>query len=339
VSGRVIVVGSVNVDLVIRGERLPSPGETVAGGTFERHHGGKGGNQAVAAARLGRPVLFVGAVGDDDFGVEARSALAAEGVDVSFLATLEGQATGVALIFVDQGGENLISVASGANAALEPGVIEPALDRIGVHAGDVVLVCHELPTATVREALRAGRAAGARTVFNPAPADGIDRTVLAAADIITPNRGELLVLAATEARRSGRASATGAAAANVARAARGLLERAADGPGVGEAVIVTLGSSGALVVTARGAVDVAPLVVEAIDTTGAGDAFNGALAVAIAEDRPLEDAVRRAVTAGALATTKVGAREGMPTAAELAAALGDVSGAPSPATGPEPPVT
>ena len=203
-SGRIVVVGSVNVDLVIRGERLPLPGETVAGGTFERHHGGKGGNQAVAAARLGRPVLFVGAVGDDDFGTAARAALAAEGVDVSLVETLDDTATGVALILVDHRGENLISVASGANAALEPGSIGPAFDRIGVHAGDVVLVCHELPTATVREALRAGHAAGARTVFNPAPADGIDRTVLSAADVISPNRGELLVLAATEARQSGR---------------------------------------------------------------------------------------------------------------------------------------
>jgi ribokinase len=322
-GGRVIVVGSVNVDLVIRGERLPTPGETVAGGTFERHHGGKGGNQAVAAARLGRPVLFVGAVGDDGFGVDARAALTAEGVDVSFLATLDDQATGVALILVDRRGENLISVASGANAALEASAIEPALSRIGVHAGDVVLVCHELPTATVREALRVGRATGAWTVFNPAPADGIDRTVLAAADVITPNRGELLTLAVTEARRTGRASSSAAAAAaNIPRAARSLLESSAAGPGVGQAVVVTLGPSGALLVSPETTTDVPSIVVDSVDTTGAGDAFNGALAVAIAEARPLEEAVRRAVVAGALATTRVGAREGMPTADELEAALG-----------------
>jgi ribokinase len=322
-GGRVVVVGSVNVDLVIRGERLPAPGETVAGGRFERHHGGKGGNQAVAAARLGRPVLFVGAVGDDDFGGAARAALAGEGVDVSFLVTLEGAATGVALILVDRRGENLISVASGANAALEPSAIGPAFARIGVHAGDVVLVCHELPTATVREALQVGRAAGARTVFNPAPADGIDRTVLAAADVITPNRGELLTLAATEARRSGRASTSGAsAAADIPRAARALLGSSPAGPGVGLAVVVTLGPSGALLVTSEATTDVPSIAVEAVDTTGAGDAFNGALAAAIAEERPLEDAVRRAVVAGALATTRVGAREGMPGAAELETALG-----------------
>ena len=321
-SGRVVVVGSINADLVIRGERLPSPGETVTGGTFERHHGGKGGNQAVAAARLGTPVVFVGAVGDDPFGIEARAALAAEGIDVTELMTLDGWATGVALILVDRRGENLISVAPGANAALEPTAIRPAFDRIGVREGDVVLVCHEVPTATVREALQAGRARGARTVFNPAPADGIDRTVLAAADVISPNRGELLTLASTDARRSGRASTYGpAVGADVARAARSLLEASAAGPGVGDSVVVTLGPVGALLVRVDATVDVPSIAVVALDTTGAGDAFNGALAAAMAQDRPIEDAVRRAVVAGALATTRVGAREGMPTAAELEAAL------------------
>jgi ribokinase len=323
VGGRVIVVGSINADLVIRSEHLPSPGETVAGGTFERHPGGKGGNQAVAVARLGLPVVFVGAVGDDPFGIEASAALIAEGVDVSGLATLDGRATGVALILVDRRGENLISVASGANAALEPAIIGPAFERTGVGPGDIVLVCHEVPTATVREALQVGRARGARTVLNPAPADGIDRTVLAAADVISPNQGELLTLAATDARRSGRASTYGpAVAADVARAARSLLEPSAAGPGVGEAVVVTLGRVGALLVSADSTTDVPSIAVEALDTTGAGDAFNGALAAAMAEGRPIETAVRRAVVAGALATTRVGAREGMPTAAELEAALG-----------------
>lgn len=322
-SRRVIVVGSINADLVIRSERLPSPGETVTGGSFERHHGGKGGNQAVAAARLGVPVAFVGAVGDDPFGIEARAALVAEGIDVSELVTL-GRATGVALILVDRRGENLISVASGANAALEETAIGPAFDRIAVGPGDVVLVCNEVPTGTVREALRAGRARGARTVLNPAPADGIDRTVLAWADVLSPNQGELLTLAATDARRSGRASTYGTAvAADVARAARTLLEPSAAGPGAGEAVAVTLGPVGALLVTGDSTIDIPSIAVEALDTTGAGDAFNGALAAALAEDRPIEEAVRRAVVAGAIATTRVGAREGMPTAAELATALGD----------------
>ena len=323
-SRRVVVVGSINADLVIRSERLPTPGETVTGGSFERHHGGKGGNQAVAAARLGVPVAFVGAVGDDPFGIEARAALVAERIDVSELVTLDGRATGIALILVDRHGENLISVASGANAALEETAIGPAFERMAVGPGDVVLVCNEVPTGTVREALRAGRARGARTVLNPAPADGIDRTVLGWADVLSPNQGELLTLAATDTRRSGRASTYGAAvAADVARAARTLLEPSAAGPGAGEAVAVTLGPVGALLVTGDSTIDIPSIAVEALDTTGAGDAFNGALAAALAEDRPIEEAVRRAVVAGAIATTRVGAREGMPTAAELATALGD----------------
>ncbi len=321
-GGRVIVVGSVNVDLVIRSERLPAPGETVLGGTFERHDGGKGGNQAVAAARLGVPVLFVGAVGDDPFGAAARAALVAEGIDVLNLAIHPGVPTGVALILVDERAENVISVASGANMQVAPEPIGPAFERIGVGPGDVVLVCHEVPTATVREALRSGRARGARTILNPAPAGGIDRTILAEADVISPNQGELLTLAATDARRSGRASNAGRSAeADVARAARGLLESSAAGAGVGLAVVVTLGANGALLVSREATVDIAPMRVDAVDSTGAGDAFNGAFAAGLAEGVPLEEAVRRAVTAGALATTRSGAREGMATAAELANAM------------------
>ena len=319
-SGRVIVVGSVNVDLVIRAERLPRPGETVTGGTFERHHGGKGGNQAVAAARLGRPVLFIGAVGDDAFGAEARAALQVEGVDVAALATLKGSPTGVAVILVDGRGENLISVASGANAQLDPGTVATALARLHLDAGDVLLVCHEIPTATAAEALRLGQATGARTILNPAPAVGIDRSVLAAADLITPNQGELLTLAAADVLRSGRTT-TGGLAADIPRAARGLLDVGSGGRGVAEAVVVTLGAAGALIVTGAAVVDVPSLSVATVDTTGAGDAFNGALAASLAEGRPLQDAVRRAVASGALATTGAGARAGMPTAAALDAMI------------------
>ncbi len=323
-SGRVVVVGSVNVDLVILGDRLPAPGETVSGGTFQRHHGGKGGNQAVAAARLGRAAWLVGAVGDDAYGTDARQALIEAGVDVSAVVTIEGTATGIALILVDRRGENIISVASGANLALSPAAIGPAFDRIGVGPGDVVLVCHEVPTTTVREALRLGRTMGARTVLNPAPADGIDRTLLAEADVISPNQGELLTLAATDARRSGRASTSGpAAAADVARAARGLLEPSAAGSGVDLAVVVTLGAGGVLLVTLDATVDIEPFPVVAVDSTGAGDAFNGALAAALADGIPIEGAVRRATLAGALATTRAGAREGMPTADELETALAE----------------
>jgi ribokinase len=303
-SGRVIVVGSANVDLVVRSGRLPGPGETTTGGTFEQHHGGKGANQAVAAARLGADVRFIGAVGSDSFGSEARASLGAAGVDPAGLATLEGEATGIALILVDRAGENLIAVASGANWALRASTVELALRSLGSLTGDVVLVANELAPAVVAAALRSARAAGARTILNPAPADTFDRSLIELLDILTPNQLELAVLAGA-----------GSAALDRVSAARSLA--------VGEAVIVTLGSGGALVIPRTGAPEsVAAIPVEAIDTTGAGDAFNGALAAALADGMPLAEAVRRAVAAGGLATTRVGAREGMPTSAELAAVLG-----------------
>src|SRR6202142_3320552 len=194
-SGRVIVVGSINVDLVVRSVRLPAPGETVTGGAFEQHPGGKGGTQAVAAARLGASVRFLGAVGADSFGLEAQAALGKAGVDTSGLLTDSRAVTGIALILVDAGGENVISVASGANAAFAPDALERELDGVGSLAGDVVLVSNELAPATVAAALRLARAAGARTIYNPAPADGVDRGWLEFVDILTPNRGELTLLA------------------------------------------------------------------------------------------------------------------------------------------------
>ena len=302
-SRRVIVVGSVNVDLVVRGGRLPAPGETVTGGLFERHDGGKGGNQAVAAARLGASVHFIGAVGAESFGSEARAALAAQGVDVSGLATIPNAATGIALILVDAAGENVISVASGANRMVGAVAVEAELDRLGSLAGDVVLVSNELAPSTVAAALRVARAAGARTILNPAPASGLDRALLRFVDLLTPNRGELAELSGGDSIDS-----------ELAAAARSLPVR--------EAVIVTLGSAGALVVPRDGAPRSVPSIsIEAVDSTGAGDAFNGALAAALAGGGDLDAGVRRAVTAGGLATTRAGAREGMPTAAELEAAL------------------
>ena len=374
-SGRVIVVGSVNIDLVARVPHLPHPGETVTGGSYDRHHGGKGGNQAVAAARLRRPTLFIGALGDDTFEVEARRALASERVDVSMVASLPGQPTGVALILVDSTGENQIAVVPGANGAIEKGYVSECLARLGRLTGDVVLVCNEVPLHVVREALVCAHASGGTTILNPAPALGLDRSILALADIITPNRNELLTLLHTEARRTGRRTDAGH---EVALRARQLIEDGSDGPGVRKAVIVTLGAAGVLVIervgsglggssarpvvaavaetsaatdagnagpcdeleassrpetvvaTAESVATAAPAIdgemriwevagdrVATVDSTGAGDAFVGALAAAIAEGRSLAEAVRRAVAAGALATTHDGAREGMPTAVEL----------------------
>jgi ribokinase len=320
-TGRVIVVGSVNIDLVAAVEHLPARGETVTGGRFSRHHGGKGANQAVAAARLGVPTSFIGAIGDDAFGNDARSALDAEGVDLAGLVTVAGEPTGVALILVDRAGENVIAVASGANAALAAADARAGLERIGATAGDVVLVGHEIPTATARAALEVARAAGSTVVLNPAPAVGLDRGVFGLADVVTPNRTELAQLVAAEARRIGRAT-PGTDRPDVG--ARTLLEPNSEGVGVRGAVLVTLGAAGAALVR-RGldVLDIAPPPgVSVVDTVGAGDALNGALAAALAEGLSLDEAARRAVVAGSLATTRAGAREGMPARAELEASLG-----------------
>lgn len=320
-SGRVLVVGSVNVDLVVQTDRLPLPGETVLGGTFKRFHGGKGGNQAVAAARLGVPVMLVAALGDDEFAGDARAALAREGIGTDVLVTLDHTATGVALILVDSKAENQIAVAPGANAGLTAAHVRQALGRLHPHAGDVVIVTHEIPTAAAREALRIGREGGARTVLNPAPADGIDRTMLSLADVVTPNRGELARLAAEDGRRSGRSTPGGE---DPIRAARGLLDTTSEGPGAGEAFFVSLGASGAVLVTRDDTpVDIKAPKVKAVDATGAGDALNGALAAALAGGLDLESAARRAVVAASLSVTRAGAREGMPTLAELGEALGE----------------
>ena len=186
-GGRVVVVGSVNVDLVVSVERLPGPGETVVGGRFARHHGGKGGNQAIAAARLGATTHFVGAVGDDQFGQEARAALEAGGVDLDGLITLPGHTTGVALIVVDEKGENSIAVAGGANAVLTSVQVRTAMKRLTLTRDDVVLVGHEIRTGATHEALRFARIAGARTILNPAPVGELGRETLDLADVLTPN--------------------------------------------------------------------------------------------------------------------------------------------------------
>jgi ribokinase len=304
-SGRVIVVGSVNVDLVVATERLPGPGETVIGGRFAQHHGGKGGNQAVAAARLGATTSFIGAVGDDAYGPVARGALEAEGVDVRGLATLPGESTGVALIVVDAAGENSIAVAGGANAVLGSVQVRTALRRLQLTPADVVLVGHEIRTGATHEALRFARLAGARTILNPAPAGGLARWTLGLADILTPNEGELAELVSGAGRPS-------------ARAKRLLGED----PGR-RAVLVSLGAMGAVLLVGRVVRNIAAPKVEVVDTVGAGDALNGALAAGLAAGLDLAEAARRAVVAASFAVTRAGAREGMPTTAELDAQFVD----------------
>jgi ribokinase len=288
--GAVIVVGSVNVDLVVRAARLPSPGETVIGGTFSTAQGGKGANQAAAAAGLGARVRIVGLVGDDDFGREARSDLLARGVDLSHLGTATGP-TGVALIVVDEDGENLIAVASGANEELTRQSVSSALAVID-ETSAVVLGNLEVPDGAVSAAAAAARDRGWTFVLNPAPARAIDPALIQLCDVLVPNEHEVAEL--------GWSSVESLLDAGV------------------RAVVVTLGSEGAALHRSGMAPrHVKPIPLDAVDTTGAGDSFCGALATWLAEGASIEAALEAAVHAGSLATRSVGARGSLPGRAEL----------------------
>jgi ribokinase len=298
-AGEVLIVGSINVDLVVRVAQLPAPGQTVSGGVFARHHGGKGANQAVAAARLGAAVTMVGAVGDDEFGRGALVDLAGEGVDVSRVAVLSGQPTGLALIVVDERGENQIAVAPGANAALDGAAVERALDGWAPRPGAVVLTGFELGDDAIVAAGHVAAAGGLRLLLNPAPARALYPELLALTPIMLPNEGEAAALTSESDPRT-----AAVALADMTSAP----------------VVVTLGAQGALLVGAGGPGSVelvaAPRV-EAVDTTGAGDAFAGALAAELAAGSTLTQAARVAVQAAALSVRVAGARGGMPRRSEL----------------------
>ncbi len=286
---KAVVVGSVNMDLVVETERLPRPGETISGGRFSTAGGGKGANQAVAAARLGASVSMVGAVGSDRFGDVMRNALEAEGIDCSRVSVKDGRATGVAVITVLPGGENTIIVAPGANESVLP---EDIRRNTGVlDDADVLLVQLELPVETVFDALKSAKSAGALTVFDPAPYEKLPVEIWKYVDIAVPNRIELEAFTNVQDLEKG------------ARKLRSM--------GV-PTVVTTLGSRGVFVFDGETSFRLPAMEVEAVDATGAGDAFSAALAVSLAEGRPLTDAVRFASAAGALACTVTGAQPGLP---------------------------
>lgn len=291
---RIAVVGSCNMDLVVRAPRLPAPGETVLGGEYYTAHGGKGANQAVAAARLGAEVTFVGRVGADQFGAALRAGLAQAGIAVSHLIDDPQAPSGVAMILVDHCGENSIVVASGANLRLTPHDVERA--RALIEGADVLLLQLESPLETVQYAAALAARAGRIVVLNPAPAQPLTDDLLRFASVLTPNRSEATLLA-------GLPVSTETIVATRQLAARS-----------GGAVVVTLGAEGAMVLERPGAPaqKLEPFRVDAIDTTAAGDAFNAGLAVGLAEGRPLVEAVRLGMAAGALATTKRGAQPSLP---------------------------
>ncbi len=295
---RVAILGSLNTDFSMAVRALPQPGETVAGEKLDISCGGKGGNQAVAAARLGANVRFVGRVGGDIFADEALRALEMEGIDVSGIRR-ESMSTGSALILVDSNGENVIAVAPGANGLVETADVETFV--AGLQRGDVAVLQFEIPLTTVAEALSRAHAADATTVLNASPVRGVKKSNLPAVDVLVVNAGEAGHLAGIAV--SDKATALSAA--------RRLLSRAAS-------VVVTLGAQGALVVDGSGSTHVKSFPVEVVDSTGAGDAFVGALAYGLGCGLTVTESARLGAAAGAVATTTMGARTALPPAEDLA---------------------
>ena len=293
------MAGSSNTDMVVRVPVLPRPGETVLGGTFFTARGGKGANQAVAAARAGGSVAMIGCLGDDAFGDDTLAALAAEGIAVEGIRRVASTSSGVALILVDNRGENCIAVASGANALLGPEEVARCSELLSPEG--VLLVQLETPLETVVAAARAARRAGARVILNPAPARELPDELLGLVSVLTPNE--------SEAERLTGISIDGERGLD--RAASSLLAR-----GIG-VVVVTLGAAGAYVAAAEHRETIPGWPVEPRDTTGAGDVFNGALAVALAEGLPVRDAVRFANAAAAISVTRDGAQLAAPRRAEI----------------------
>jgi ribokinase len=302
-EARVVVVGSCNLDLIVEVPQLPAPGQTVLGADVQSRPGGKGANQAVAAHRLGAATSFFAAVGDDQFGVTLRTALDREGLDLAGLLTIQGP-SGVALVVVDPDGENVITVASGANRRLRPEHLR-GLDEI-LDPASILLMQLETPIDTCIAAARIAHSAPSRVVVNAAPIPAANvaelNPLLALTDVLVVNAGEGLAL------RPGPRPATVAEWEALAVALCDL------GPG---AVVVTLGDAGAVLGEAGSAVGIPAHPVSAVDSTGAGDAFCGALAAALAAGRSTLEAVELGCLAGALATTAVGAQTALPTAADI----------------------
>jgi len=294
-----VVVGSSNTDMIIRLARIPRPGETLIGGEFLTAAGGKGANQAVGAARAGGKVTLIARVGRDVFGAEAVAGLRRERIDVRHVVRDRSAPSGVALIFVAEDGENSIAVASGANALLSPADIRKSAQTI--RSAAILVMQLETPAATVRAAAEVASAAGVPVILNPAPARALPAALLKRVSILTPNETEAETL--TGIKVTGPAAAAKACASLRARGVR--------------TVIVTLGSRGAFLADVNGQRLVPGFKVKAVDTTAAGDIFNGALAVALAEGKPLPVAVRFANAAAALSVTRLGAQPSAPRRLEV----------------------
>jgi ribokinase len=315
----VVVVGAINADLVVAADRLPRPGETVVGPRLERYGGGKGANAAVAAARAGATVRLVGAVGADDTGSNTVDELRLHGIDVSGIAVLPGEATGVALIVVDPWGENQIAVGAGANSAVTAQQVSKALSEVLGRTG-CVLVSTEIPGESVVAAVEAATSSGVLCVLNPAPVVPAVLRLLRSGPLLTPNATELIALVAALDQKLPEAPTI---QNDFPNDLQGVTERARRLASVsGAPVVVTMGGQGALIVNPDGHAEHLPAPPAAVrDTTGAGDTFNGVLAARLAAGDYLAVAVRTAIVAASISVAHVGARAGMPSAALIAAGL------------------
>lgn len=295
----IVVIGSINTDMIVSADSLPRPGETVLGDSFLMTGGGKGANQAVAAARLGGEVMLVGSLGRDLFGDAAKASLLAETIDCHHLHQDSVKASGVALISVDSQGENQIVVAPGANSTLSEQHIDKALAAVPEHA--VVLLQLEIPLATVAHAIKLAAANNCRIILDPAPAQSLADEILNELFLITPNQTEAEVLTGITVRDE----------ESALQAARSLLDR---GP---ENVAVTMGANGVLLASKENHQKIPAQPVQPVDSTAAGDCFNGAVAYALSNGNDLVQAVRFACRAAAVSVTRKGAQNSMPRSNEL----------------------
>jgi len=299
-KGYVLVIGSSNMDLNIYSERLPKPGETVTGGIFKQFLGGKGANQAVASVRAGGKTIFIGKIGNDIFGDQMLSRLTKEGIDTSHIIKDAQESSGVAFIMIDNNGENMISVAPGANARLNPLEIRAKSDII--KKAKVLVVQMELSIETIEEIYRIASQSNVIKILNPAPLKPIPISVLKNIDIIIPNEGELFRLHSLLEFKE----LSGKQKEKIIQASKDIASL-----GI-KIVITTLGSKGCLIVENDEIIEIPTFKVEAIDTVGAGDCFNGVLASKLCQGETLLNAVKYATAAASIAVTRKGAQESMP---------------------------
>lgn len=291
---KIIVLGSTNTDMVVQTSKFPAPGETILGGKFLMNPGGKGANQAVAAARLGGSVVFAGKTGNDLFGKQAIESLSKEGINTEHVLTDPEQASGVALITVDSHGENSIVVAPGSNNTLLPENLNSVLTIID--ESDIILMQLEIPMQTIEFMARKAKDKNARVILNPAPAAALSNDLILNLDMITPNETEAGMLTGSQV--------TDVDSAFVA--AQKLHDKGM------QKVVITLGSNGAVFFDGKSKLHIPGLNVEAVDTTAAGDTFSGALVVAVSNGKPIEDAIDFANKAAAMSVTKMGAQASIP---------------------------